>query len=154
MPMSLFPCPLAYLPVAISTHPFITCLHIRCTFPELAVCSFPSVCSPPATCLLFWQVWFVRVEVLVVCFGKALPMEKDINGKGVIHGRESLFRTFPYGNDFTTLTLLAYQLLRRLCDDSMLGRYPYYMEIPNVLGQSIPSFKQQRITAAIQTILT
>jgi hypothetical protein len=43
MLMTLFSCSSAYLSVGISTRPFIAHLHIRCTFLEPAVCSFPPV---------------------------------------------------------------------------------------------------------------
>jgi len=78
-----------FLSVGISTRPYVARLHIRCTFPEQAVCSFSPVHSPPATC--FWRICFVGAEVLIGRFGKALPTEDDMNGKGVIDRRESLF---------------------------------------------------------------
>jgi len=81
--MTLFPCPSVYLPAGIPIRPFIAHLHIRCTFPEPVVCSFQPVhLSIPATSLLFWRTRLVGAEVLVVRFGKTLPMEKDANGSG------------------------------------------------------------------------
>jgi len=38
----------------------------------------------------YWRICFVGVEVVVVLFGKALPTEKDVNGKEDIDRRESV----------------------------------------------------------------
>jgi len=42
-----------------------------------SICSFPSVCSPPAPS-------FVVADVLVMRFGKPLPAGKDVNIGGVV----------------------------------------------------------------------